>query len=130
MKKVWTIALSLMVVAIAGLLVFYLFPKSTPSSSYEVAISIYGKDQNLLYDKELTTDNNNLLAILESLSEINLVTEKGQYGAFITSLMGQSQGDDYYWIYYVNGDYATVGVENYSINNQDKVEFRLEKYQE
>ena len=130
MKKVWQITLLLAIVAIIGLLAFHLFSKDIHSNNYEFVISIYGKNSDLLFNQELVTDNNNLLTVLENLNEINLVTETGQYGAFITSLMGQNQEDNYYWVYYINDNYATVGVENYSINNQDQIEFRLEKYQE
>lgn len=47
----------------------------------------------------------------------------------MTELEGISQDKDegYYWMYYVNGEMADVGIEDYVPKAGDKIEFRFEK---
>lgn len=55
--------------------------------------------------------------------------EDSEYGKYITSILGIEQGDNYYWSYYINNEYANVGVSNCEIE-QDKIyTFKIEKFE-
>lgn len=48
-------------------------------------------------------------------------------GKFIEEIDGIRSDGDRYWIYYVNGKKATIGVSNYEINSGDVVSWKYEK---
>ena len=103
--------------------------KKVSNDVFNIGIIVYDKNQNVVYEKEETVNIENLLEALESIDDLKIEKEESQYGAFITSINGIKQEDPYYWNYYVNGDYATVGISSYKINDNDKFEFRLEKFE-
>ena len=70
-----------------------------------------------------------LLDALNSLEDLKVETEDSDYGAYIISISDLEQGDNYYWNYYVNGEYASVGVSSYEIKNNDVFTFKLEKFE-
>jgi len=41
----------------------------------------------------------------------------------------QKQEDNYYWNYYINDEYAPVGVSSYKIKENDVYTFKLEKFE-
>lgn len=47
-------------------------------------------------------------------------------GKFIEEINGIKNGEKY-WIYYVNGEKATIGVSNYKINEGDIISWKYEK---
>lgn len=94
-----------------------------------IQILVYDKSETLIYDRKIETEETTLLKALEKIDDLKVKTEDSQYGAFITSLKDIKQEDNYYWNYYVNGDYATVGISSYNIKENDKLEFRLEKFE-
>ena len=52
---------------------------------------------------------------------------EGQYGFYLQSINGVSEGNGYYWVYTLNGDYA-LGVSEQTIYNGDIIVFSLEYY--
>ena len=65
---------------------------------------------------------------LQSESKISF-TKKDylSMGKFIDSINGIKNTGSQYWIYYVNGEKANVGVSNYKINKGDIVSWKYEK---
>ena len=47
-------------------------------------------------------------------------------GKFIEEINGIKNGESY-WIYYINGEKANIGVSNYKINEGDIISWRYEK---
>ncbi|MCX6753765.1 MAG: DUF4430 domain-containing protein [Candidatus Nomurabacteria bacterium] len=54
-------------------------------------------------------------------------TENPNLGVFINEINGLKGGGDGYWIYYVNGIEANVGISNYKIKNGDIISWKYEK---
>ena len=80
------------------------------------------------YEYELSTDKLTVLEVLKEYDDIydlQLVTENGVYGEFITSLKGVSQDEDngYYYTYSLNGGYAE-GISVQTIKDGDVLEFK------
>lgn len=48
-------------------------------------------------------------------------------GPFITSINGKKAGSDEYWALYVNGEYAQKGINQYTIEGDTMIEWKLEK---
>jgi len=54
-------------------------------------------------------------------------TEHPGLGIFINEISGKKGGRDGYWIYYVNGVEASIGVSNYKIKDGDVISWKYEK---
>lgn len=55
----------------------------------------------------------------------------GELGFFIEEINGVAQNpkEGMYWIYYINGQKATVGVSNYKVQANDVIEWKYEEEQ-
>lgn len=93
----------------------------------EVQIIIYDKDKKVIYDETVSTKKELLIEVLKEQDEIDVKTEDGQYGEYILSINDIEQGNNYYWTYYINEEYASVGVSQYKIKNNEKYEFKIEE---
>jgi hypothetical protein len=71
-----------------------------------------------------------VLDVLQKASEdydIALEVQDSEFGAFVQSLSGKTGGDDgKYWMYYVNGEMAPLGVGEQIANDGDQIEFKFE----
>ena len=52
--------------------------------------------------------------------------EDSQYGKYITSILGIEEGDSYYWSYYINDEYASIGVSSCEIEENSVYSFKIE----
>lgn len=97
--------------------------------SNNIQIIVYDKTNATIYDEKKETNEKYLLDALNSLEDLKVETEDSDYGVYIISIGDLEQGDNYYWNYYVNGEYASVGVSSYEIKNNDVFTFKLEKFE-
>ncbi|OGH65084.1 MAG: hypothetical protein A3F93_02455 [Candidatus Magasanikbacteria bacterium RIFCSPLOWO2_12_FULL_34_7] len=78
-------------------------------------------------------ENTSLYHAMEKLSKNNLITfeaiDYSNIGYFITKLNGIENDNraGKYWVYYINGESAKIGISNYIINNNDLIEWKYEK---
>ena len=122
-----------MVILIVGV-VSAVFMKSRNGQSEaditnEIILGVFNKENINIYEKNIETNKEFLSEVLIDIEELNLVIEDSQYGAYITSVMGIEQGDNYYWSYYIDGEYATTGISTCKIEDGKKYEFRIEKFE-
>lgn len=100
-----------------------------PENIDEITLNIFNKSGDAIYNKKIITDEKYLFdVLLENSGEINMEYEDGQYGAYIISLMGIEQGDNYYWSYYINNEYAPTGISNCEILNDSIYDFKIEQF--
>lgn len=68
---------------------------------------------------------------LELLQKTTTVKAKGEgvnaYVTEINNLTAQEKNKEY-WAFYVNGKLASVGAGSYVLKDQDKIEWKIEKY--
>lgn len=66
---------------------------------------------------------------LELLARTKIIETKDySFGKSIESIEGIKSGTDgKYWLYYVNGSQAQVGADQYKLNENDAIEWKLEK---
>lgn len=95
----------------------------------EISIMIYDKDNEEIFKIELRTEAQYLSDVLEETENLDIQMQDTEYGKYITSIQGISEGDDYYWSYYINDEYAEVGVSNCEIKDGDRYTFKIEKFE-
>ncbi|MCL2342192.1 MAG: DUF4430 domain-containing protein [Firmicutes bacterium] len=93
-----------------------------------IEVVVYDASGAVIYDNKIATDSDKLLDALKGITDLKIVSEDSQYGAFITSINDIKQDSNHFWNYYINGEYANVGVSAYEVQNNDKIEFRLEEF--
>lgn len=97
--------------------------------SNNIQVIVYDKSNAVIYDDKKETSEKYLIDALNSFSDLKIKTESGDYGAYITSINDLEQSNNYYWNYYVNGEYASVGISKYEIKDNDTITFKLEKFE-
>ena len=123
------VGIILFLIIIIGGIILSNYKKEYSKSISEITINVYNKDNNIIYNKNVKTEKLYLIEALKDHDDLNLITEPSQYGEYIISIMGIEQGDNYYWSYYVNEQYATTGVSNCKIEDGDKYDFKIEKFE-
>lgn len=93
-----------------------------------ISIFVFDKENKNVYSGDVATEEKFLIDVLEKMDGLDVVSEDGSYGAYIVSIMGISQGDNYYWTYYIDDEYASVGVSGCEIEDGKTYNFKIEKY--
>ncbi|MFA6272224.1 MAG: DUF4430 domain-containing protein [Patescibacteria group bacterium] len=84
------------------------------STAYATTIQNYSSVLDVL--RKSAVDNN-----------LALDTQESSYGVYVNALSGKMGGDNNkYWLYYVNGESATMGVADYIVQEGDSIEFKFE----
>jgi len=133
-KKLGIIGIILIVIAIIAS-VFAVITKDKEAqtnnesvSKIAVTINVFDKDGTNIYEQNIETDKKYLIDVLKDIPELKLVTEDSEYGAYITSIMDISQGDNYYWTYYIGEEYATIGVSSCKIEEGKIYNLKIETF--
>lgn len=67
----------------------------------------------------------------EALLEVNMIAgEESEYGLYVKTVNGITADydtDGVYWAFYVNGEYATSGVDTTPVTEGDSYSFKVEK---
>lgn len=99
----------------------------------KIKIVIVDDNKEELYNKEVETDKKLLIDVLKENENFKLKYEESEYGAYITSLYGIEQKNEgngmYYWSYYIDDNYAEVGVSSCEIKNGSTYKFVYEYYE-
>ena len=94
--------------------------------SKEFALTVTDKDGDEA-TSEIYTDKE---MVGEALQELNLIDgEEGEYGLFVKTVNGITADydtDGVYWAFYVNGEYATSGVDVTQITEGDSYALKVE----
>lgn len=77
----------------------------------------------IAYDGE---DGKNALDLLKSKTQIQ--TQDSSIGIFVISINGVTNSEDHFWMFYVNGELAQVGPDQYITKNADKIEWRYDQF--
>lgn len=128
MKK--KIGLVLIVVAAAALLIVgyfqFLAPKAQTGAK-TVTIQVVMKDKGIQKTFQYQTDRKYVAELLkDKQSELNVVMQKGQYGEFISGMLGvTADAKKEFFNIKVDGKDATVGVSQLPIENGKTYTFTL-----
>jgi len=78
--------------------------------------------QTLSYEGET---GKNALELLQSKAKVE--TSDSSFGSFVMSINGTANTTDHFWMFYVNGQLASVGADQYQTKDGDKIEWRYEQ---
>lgn len=95
----------------------------------QITIIIYDKTNEEIYNNKIMTNEKYLSDALKTVKNIELKTEKSDYGEYITSILGIEQGENYYWSYYIDNEYANTGISNCEIKDGTEYSFKIEKFE-
>lgn len=93
-----------------------------------ITISVFDKENKSIYNENMETEAIYLIDALEESIGLDIEKEDSAYGAYITSINGISQGDNFYWSYYINDEYANVGVSSCKIEDGKTYKFKIEEF--
>lgn len=93
-----------------------------------ININVYDKEAKEIYNQEISTNEKYLSEAIKDIEDLNVITVDSEYGEYITSILDISEGDNYYWNYYINDEYAQVGISSCEIKDGTTYTFRIERY--
>lgn len=97
------------------------------NSEKNISVFVYDKERKNIYSGDIATNEKYLMDVLDDMDGLEIISEDGMYGAYITSINGISQGDGYYWTYYIDEDYAVVGASKCKIEDGKTYNFKIEE---
>jgi hypothetical protein len=84
----------------------------------------YGDGSSSNYEAELASQTAfDLLKAASDSQNLELDYQQYDFGVFVKSINGLESGPDKAWIYFVNGESATVGADQYQLKPGDLVEW-------
>lgn len=147
-KKVFSV---IFILAAAAFLSFFIFSNQSPSESQELVsnppssltssdnsinrsidqsiISLFFKFPSETKNFEVQTDGTLTLFELIEKTDLKIETENfPPMGKMITSINGLKNGTDgKYWQYWINGEYAQIGVSAFKPSPSDRIQWRFTK---
>jgi hypothetical protein len=136
MKKVWWI---LVPVVIIGAYLWkaqvskIAIPSPTPVASVQNTVSLsidYGNGQEAINYQSNFTGNQTALDLLTTLTKTNnvpLTVKKYSFGTLVESVNNVKNTTALAWIYFVNGQSASIGADQYIVKAGDKIEWKYIK---
>ncbi len=82
--------------------------------------------ENTTYEFTANEDNQTALTLLESSAGVK-TQDFGTAGKFVTAINGLESNNDYFWGFYVNGEFAQQGVTQTILSKGDVIKFIYEK---
>ena len=135
MKKSAKIIIAILIVIIGLAVIFIAVNNKNDSmddnisSQTQITINVFDKENAEIYNKNIETEEIYLSEVLDDLEDLDVIMEDSDYGKYITSILGIAEGDNYYWSYYINDKYASVGVSDCEIEENVVYSFRIEYYE-
>lgn len=78
--------------------------------------------QTVAYD---CAEGKTALDVLKTTAKTNV--QDSSLGAYVESINDTANSENQFWIFYVNGQIGTVGSDQYTCKDGDKIEWRYEK---
>ena len=79
------------------------------------------------YEFTAESDNQTAFELLQKNAEVEY--DEYDFGIMIQAINQLASNNDYYWAFYLNGEYAQQGAKQTILRAGDQVEFRYEKIQ-
>ncbi len=98
------------------------------AGAYVINLTVYEKISNDGFRELHFKKGETALELLKQTANIETKGEKES--AFITGINGRAANEKNgeFWAFYLNGKLATVGAGSYKLQNNDKIEWVLEKF--
>jgi len=98
----------------------------TVSFDFEIDDDLYEVDESTIKESVDTAEGTTLMEVMKEKYEIE------EEGGLITSIEGyeQNEAENIYWLYEINGETATIGAADYTVEDQDQITWTLEPYEQ
>lgn len=111
-----------------GVITFERIEKNTENITVTLNVDT-GED---IFKYQIQTDNSTAFGVLEKARERTDLTFQADYNEkyqshIINSINGVESTDTAYWIFYLNGEMASVGVDQQYIQDGDIINFKFEE---
>ena len=95
-----------------------------------VTIEVVDLDGNIVKSKIIDFHEGDILRDLVEANFDNFIMEESQYGAYVLEIESIKQDDiaHVYVALYINGEYATSGLDTLKYNDGDIISFRAESW--
>ncbi|WP_453995334.1 DUF4430 domain-containing protein [Bacillus nitroreducens] len=86
--------------------------------------------EEIIEEKEIEIESGKEVTVMDVMQE-NFEVETQFDGAFVASINGVAGSDEEKtsWFYYINGEEAMVGANEYKVEPEDKIEFDLHSWE-
>ena len=128
-KLVLSVVLSVVLVVVMLTAIYFTTKEFTPDYDGTITVEVIGLDNEIVKSKEIEFKNGDKLISLVESNFNDFVIEDSEYGAYIVNIENIIKVDDLY-VYvaiYVNGEYATAGVDTTEIVEGSSYAFKVEK---
>jgi len=132
-SRVWVLVLVVLlcwsVIATVSAVYFYQQYASVGASLIEVSVTIdYGNETSITYEKVRLFYNTTVLDALMAVAKVSATYWPSFDAVFVGAINGVANDPNKktYWMYYVNGEHATVGADKYVLRDGDHVEWKYE----
>jgi len=94
-------------------------PSISSSENYQI--------EDVVTSNKISYQGESGKTVLELLkTKTDVTTATSSFGEYVTSVNGEDGDGSKYWLFYVNGEPATVGAGEYVTEDNDEIEWRLE----
>ena len=129
-KLVLSVVLSVVLVVVMLTAIYFITKEFTPNHDGTITVEVIGLDNEIVKSKEIEFKNGDKLISLVESNFNDFVIEDSEYGAYIVNIENIIKADDLY-VYvaiYVNGEYASSGLDTLEFNDGDKITFKAESW--
>ena len=110
--------------------IFFITKEFTPNYDGTITVEVIGQDNEVVKSKEIEFYSGDKLVDLVATNFDNFVVEDSEYGAYIVNIENTIKPEDLY-VYisiYINGEYASSGIDTLEFNDGDKITFKAESW--
>ena len=129
-KLVLSVVLSVILVVVMLTAIYFITKEFTPDYDGTITVEVIGLDNEVVKSKEIEFNKGDKLVDLVAENFYNFIVENSEYGAYIVNIENIIKAEDSY-VYvaiYVNGEYASSGLDTLEFNDGDKITFKAESW--
>ena len=129
-KLVLSVVLSVVLVVVMLTLIYFTTKEFTPDYDGTITVEVIGLDNEVVKSKEIEFRQGDKLIDLVESNFDNFIVEDSEYGAYILNIENIIKAEDSYLYVaiYVNGEYASSGIDTLEFNDSDKITFKAESW--
>ena len=125
-KLVLSVVLSVILVVVMLTAIYFITKEFTPDYDGTITVEVIGLNNEVVKSKEIEFNKGDKLVDLVAENFDNFIVENSEYGAYIVNIENIIKAEDSY-VYvaiYVNGEYASSGLDTLEFNDGDKITFK------
>ena len=129
-KLVLSVVLSVVLVVVMLTVIYFATKEFIPDYDGTITVEVIGLDNEVVKSKEIEFRQGDKLIDLVAANFDNFIVEDSEYGAYILNIENIIKVEDSYLFVaiYVNGEYASSGIDTLEFNDSDKITFKAESW--